>query len=157
VEDLLARYYEPVINDIQNNPGDKELSGKLIAVLERIKSAPQPAVSIRVRDESKDQPEFARKARADEVEKRFVDAVSAFVSDDMIEFVKTPDEARPIFEIDFALEPLKEDARKTQLKWTVRIRQSVDEEQALVKSWISEPHWLGQEQENAIREQTAVT
>ncbi|MBI3408339.1 MAG: hypothetical protein HY040_08280 [Planctomycetes bacterium] len=155
VEALLARFYAPVIKDVQDHGGDKDLSGKFVAVLEKIKTAPRPTVSIRVRDESKNQHELTRTARADKLEKRFVDAMSAFVSDDMIEFVKAPDEARPIFEIEFAFEPTKDDARKSQLTWTVRIRQSVDEEQALAKTWTSERHWLDEEQEDAIRDQTA--
>jgi hypothetical protein len=132
VRALLSRHYDPKIIALQDRAQDKDLGGKLAALLEKIKVAPQPLVSIRVTDESKGDADPTRGART---EKRLVDALSATIGDDMIAFVKVPEDVPPIIDVRFAIEEVENDPTKSQVRWTVRIRDSVDEAEGAVKSW----------------------
>lgn len=155
IQDMVARFYETPLRTIQANPrGDPDLKRGFVAIVKAISTAPQPLVSMRVKEKLPDNRKLTEaeqkelKDREAALEKRLIDTLNLVVSDgareadnktfreDMIALVRfndpdpkenVKDPLPPVMlDISYTLVPHQPQPPAFQVKWTVELRDKPD-------------------------------
>lgn len=127
---LLATMYDAPIQKIRTSMGDSNIEFRdgLIALLESLRNAPQPIVSIQVVEQSELE---GKELRESELRTGLADGLGLFIGRDLIGFVKNPENQNAHVEMHYTIHP------NMGVSWSIGVRPGLD--QPLARTHVFEP------------------
>jgi hypothetical protein len=117
---LLAAFYDAPIAKVKAGVPDPHAPARdaIVAILESLREAPQPVVSIQVIEQGELD---GRDARQTQLRTELADAMGLYVGQVLIAFVKNPDDKKAHFEITYAPQA------NGEVTWKIGFRAKIDE------------------------------
>jgi hypothetical protein len=124
-QERLAKLYEPAIAKVETQAKDPEAKRGLLAILHSLREAPQPVVSIEVRE--KDSPpdlQAGTLARETLLRTDLADAIAMHLGKELVGFVRAPEGQPAHFELEYAFTPNGGEFQQPtyRVTWHLRLR-----------------------------------
>lgn len=105
-EEALAKLYDPAIKKIEFGAKDPQAKQGLLAIMEGLRTAPQPVVSIRVTEAQTPPEAIAGKAgRENQIRMDMADAMAMHLGSELIGFVQAPENTPAHIELEYSITP----------------------------------------------------
>jgi hypothetical protein len=119
---LLAALYAPVVSKVSAGVPDRhvQIREALVALVESLKTAPQPVVSLQVIETGMPANPSDAEGRTRVLREGLADALGLYFGHELIAFAKNPDDKKAHFEVTYTV------AANQQLKWKLGVRTTPD-------------------------------
>jgi hypothetical protein len=163
VQDMLAAHYAPPMDVIRQGGKDEKLRNGLLSIVESLRTAEQPAVSLRVVEKPNPEVKAAgfkpdeAKQREELARRNVTEGLCQVIGNDLVFFAEAPDGVSPMVDVEYQFVPTIQGGNTMRLKWTVKLRNDVEIDPLAVVSKQSDKTYTGPQAGQAVEEMVRQT